>query len=331
METPLSSPISPAAPAPPVRTPEPVGKNTGSPKNNKNNTRNIIVFCVILLLVITNILLLFKVLDNEKTVHRQEKVIVTTRVEKDALYAQLDQEKKQFERLKTENTGLNKELGERNAEIKAKIAQIESLLKHVDNGELGQVKQELLNLRKLNDKYIEQVALLKKENKHLTEENTELSGTLQQTKSQNENLAKENTALVAKVTVASVLRIQNLKANGVRYRSSGKEVIVSRAGRVQKIKACFTILENKVIEKGPQSIFLRIIGPDGTTWSTNHESMNFRGTQMPYSLRQEVNFENHDLDICMLWNKGANYVPGEYNAEIYWKDQFMGNSKFTLK
>jgi hypothetical protein len=301
------------------------------PANNDKKKKNLIGFAVILLLLITNILLLVKVLENDKKVHQQEKIIVSTRIEKDALLSQLKEERAHFERIKSENTGLNRRLSERDREIKAKMQQIEKLINSGDEAQLKKAKEELGRLRKLSDQYIAQIALLKRENKELVTQNTTLNESLNEEKSKTQDLLRENTSLAAKVALGAVLKTRLLSAKVVRYRSSGKEVEVEKASRAEKVKVCFTILENPIATKGNITVYLRIIGPDGATISSSNETINYRGTLVAYTLKQEVMYENRETGVCFLWAKGTPYAAGDYTAELYSGGQQIGVTKFTLR
>jgi hypothetical protein len=298
---------------------------------NRNKKRSVVAFIVIMLLLVTNIFLLVKVLENDKKVHQQEKIIVSTKIEKDALYAQLQIEKSQFEQMRSENTSLNRRLSAKDKEIKEKIAQIETLINSGDEAQLRKAKSELLKLRRLNDQYIAQITNLKKENENLQIRNVSLTESLTEEQNKFQALVQQNTVLAEKVARGSVLRTDYIFAKGVRYRTSGKEVETNKASRTEKVKICFTILENKVVDKGTKTMFLRLIAPGGATLSTVSETINYKGTPLMITSRQEINYENRDTPLCLLYTKNSPFQKGEYTAELYSEGNMIGTTKFTLK
>ena len=300
-------------------------------RKDKNKRKNLIAFVVIMILLVTNVFLLVKVLENDKKVHQQEKIIVSSRIEKDALLSELKLEKDHFERMKSENSALNKRLGERDNEIRAKISQIEKLINSGDEAQLKKAKEELNKLRKLNDQYIAQITLLKKENQTLSTENATLNENLTLEKTKMQDLEQENSNLSAKVALGAILKAQFFTAKPIRVKSSGKEVDATRASKAEKVKTCFTLMENKVAEKGNKTVYLRIIGPDGATISSTPETILYKGTALAYTLKQDVPYENKDTEACFYWVKGTAYAKGEYTAELYTGSSQIGVAKFMLK
>lgn len=301
-------------------------------QNSAKNKRkkNFLLFAFIVLLLITNIFLLVKVMENDKKVNQQEKVIVSTRIEKDVLMDQLKTEKSHFELLKTENSGLRKKLSEKDREINNKIAEIEKLINSGDEAQLRKAKTELAKLRKLNDQFISQIALLKKQNKDLSSENAVLNENLSSEKSRVEQLSIENKQLAQKVALGSQLKLSSLKILAFKYKNSGKEVQVEKASKTEKLKICFTVLENPITEKGLKTVYIRIINPTGVTLSNISETISYKGQTLPVSAKQDFQYDNKDTELCFLWSKPASLIKGDYALELYMEGNQVGFGRFHL-
>ena len=133
------------------------------------------------------------------------------------------------------------------------------------------------------------------------------------------------------MALGSILRADGIVVTGVKFKSSGKEVIEKKAKNVQKLKICFTVLENLVVDKGLKNIYLRVLGPDKSVLSTSSGTFSFNGQQLPYTLKQEVNYENKKTEQCPYWEKGSAFVKGKYSVEIYTEGNKIGASEFELK
>src|SRR5205085_1411580 len=226
-----------------------------------------IVIIVITILLGTNGLLLWQFFDKKNSLDLANQTIVTTTAEKDALQVQLNQFKAEYEKIKSDNAGLQNQLSEKDEEIKAKVLEIQSLIRLGGPAQIAKAKAELAKLKEMNDVYIAQIDSLNVITAKLQQENQNLSSNLSQEMSKNENLSAENSRLYSKVSAGSVLKAQNIITEGLRYRSNGKEIVTQKAKQVQKIRTHFTLGENQVIDRGPIDIFIRVLGPDGNVMS----------------------------------------------------------------
>jgi len=197
--------------------------------------------------------------------------------------------------------------------------------------QLRKAKDEIANLKQLSQNYIAQIDSLKIANKDLTDQNSNLTQDLSSANSKVGSLTQENSSLSNKVAIASVLKTVNAIASGVKYKGSGKEIETTKAKQTDRIKTCFTIIENQVVDKGAKDIYLRIIGPDGTILSTSNETFMLRGQASVYTIRQTIFYENKNTDLCIYWEKGNAYTAGKYAIEIYCEGNQIGSAAVTLK
>lgn len=299
--------------------------------NQEQESKKVLIIIVISVLLGINGLLLWQFFDKKTHLESVSRELDTTMAEKESLSAELQRVKNDYERLNQENAGLQTQLSARDEEIRLKIVEIQKLLKAGDAAQLKKAREELSALKLLSLQYVAQIDSLNAANRQLTDQNTSLNENLNSATSQVNSLTQENSVLSNKVAIASVLKVIGLKATGIRQKSSGKETENNKAKATDRIKACFTILENLVVDKGPKEIYMRVISPDGTVMSTTNESFQYNGQPTLYTTRETIMYENRNTDLCLYWEKGSVYAPGVYQIELYCAGSMIGGTKLELK
>jgi predicted nuclease with TOPRIM domain len=263
---------------------------TPTPEKDQDS-KKVIVIIVITILLGVNALLLWQFFDKKTHLEQVSRELDTTMAEKESLSAELQRVKTEYEKLNQENASLQNQLSAKDEEIRLKIAQIQKLINTGDAAQLKKAKEELNSLRLLNQNFIAQIDSLNTSNKILSEQNFSLNQNLSSANTKVSSLTQENSVLSNKVAIASVLKTTNLKALGVRYKNSGKETETNRSKSTDRIKTCFTIMENLVVEKGPKDIFVRVISPDGAVMSTTSETFIFNGQATLYTTKESIMYE----------------------------------------
>lgn len=303
-----------------------------NPEQEKDqDSKKVIVIIVITILLGVNALLLWQFFDKKTHLEQVSRELDVTMAEKESLSAELQRVKTEYEKLNQENASLQNQLSAKDEEIRLKIAQIQKLINSGDATQLKKAKEELTALKALNQVYIVQIDSLKIANKQLVDENVSLNQNLSTANVKVTSLTQENSLLANKVAIASVLKTANLRALGVRYKGSGKETETSKAKSTDRIKTCFTISENLVVEKGPKDIFVRVLSPDGAVMSTSSETFIFNGQATLYTTKESIMYENRDTDLCVYWEKGNTYNSGKYTIELYCEGNQIGVATLVLK
>jgi len=290
-----------------------------------------IVIIVITILLGTNGLLLWQFFEKKSSLDIANQTIITTSAEKDALQIQLNQVKAEYEKTKAENTNLEGQLAEKDLEIKAKVAEIQKLIAVGGPAQIAKAKAELSKLKELNTVYVNQIDSLNRVNAQLQSENQNLNSNLTAEKSKVQNLSSENNKLASKIAAGSILKAFNLQTEGVRYKSSGKEVITNKAKQVQRIRTKFMLGENRVVERGPVDIYVRVLGPDGAAMSTTQETFMANGQALVFTSRETVDYDNSDKEVEAVWAKGSEFSKGKYFIELYHNGALIGKSTIELK
>ncbi len=290
-----------------------------------------IVIIVIAILLGTNGLLLWQFFEKKSNLDDAQQQIVTTTAEKEAVQAQLNQIRTEYEKVKSENTNLQTELSSRDEEIKAKVAEIQRLIAIGGPAQIAKAKAEMAQLREMNSMYMAQIDSLNKVNTYLQAENQNLSSTLNDEKGKVQNLNDQNSKLAGKVAAGSVLRAVNIKTEGLRFNKAGKSSVTTRAKQVEKIQTSFTLPENKVIDAGQVDLYLRVLGPDGAVISSDQATFDSNGQALVYTMKQTIDYINNDLPVQVMWATGTPLVKGKYTIEIYHVGNQIGKSVMDLK
>lgn len=295
------------------------------------DSKKVIVIIVISILLGVNGLLLWQFFDKKTHLDQVSHELETTVAEKESLSAELQRVKTEYEKLNQENASLQNQLSGKDEEIRQKIAQIQKLINSGDATQLKKAKEEMASLKSLNQNYVLQVDSLRTANKMLNDQNAQLSQNLTSVSTKVNDLTQQNSMLSNKVAIASVLKTANIKALGVRYKGNGKETESTKAKSTDRIKTCFTIIENLVVEKGPKDIFVRVLSPDGAVMSTSSETFTFNGQAALYTTKESIMYENRNTDLCVYWEKGSVYNPGKYTIELFCEGNQIGSTSLVLK
>jgi hypothetical protein len=286
---------------------------------------------VISVLLAVNGLLLWQFFDKKSHLEDLNLTLETTISQKDALSAELQTMKAEYDKINQENAGLQSQLSEKDQEIKSKMAEIQRLINSGDAAQLRRAKAELEQLRQMNQSYIAQVDSLRLANDQLNQQNMALNSSLEAERGRLQNLTQENTMLANKVAIGSVLKTINMKASGVKYKASGKESETNKAGSIDKIKTCFTILENLITDRGSKEAYLRVLSPDGAVMSTSSETFMYNNQATLYTSKESFDYDNKDTNLCLYWTKGSQYSKGKYTIEVYVDGNMIGSTGLTLK
>ena len=181
------------------------------------------------------------------------------KTEKNDVLANLNAMKSKYDLALSENEVTNQNLVDARERIQGLIDSLQTAETNVKS--LWRYKQKYLALQ-------EEMDVLLTENDRLKVENMQLATTLDSTKVQleeramfNDSLMIQNTALAEVMENAAVLNTVNLKGYGVLVRNNGKLVPMERARRVDKIRVCYTVAKNKLVQSGDKELYVQVIDP----------------------------------------------------------------------
>lgn len=295
------------------------------PKKNRSNTG---LLLLVVLLLISNVAMLWMLMQRNKEVEQGQQEVAAISSEKDNVTHLLENMLASYDTLKTENAQIT-------TEMEAQKAQIEQLLEQVKNGNysLAKAKKEAETLRRIMKGYVVTIDSLNQANQQLTAENVGLTQELGETKGQRDALATEKEGLEGRIAQGSVLHTTAITAGALFMRNNGKQVDTERASKAEMVKCCFTLGENRVTRAGDKTLYMRVISPDGTVLpaSEGDNRFQFNGMEGEFSARREVNYQNQPVDVCIFWTGTQAMRSGEYRVEVYEAGALVSQAKFNLK
>jgi predicted nucleic acid-binding Zn-ribbon protein len=298
-----------------------------APQGNKNRSNTGLLLLVVLLLI-SNVAMLWMLMQRNKEVDQTTQQVETLTSEKDNVTFMLENMLASYDTLKTENEQVT-------VEMEAQKAQVERLLDQVKRGnyDLSKAKKEAETLRKIMKGYVVTIDSLNQANQALQAENVGLTQELGEVKGQKEAITSKAQELEGKIAKGSVLHTTAISAGALYMRNTGKQVETDRAKKAEMIKSCFTLGQNTVTTSGDKVLYMRVISPDGKVLPSSESNNRFQynGVEGEFSARREVNYQNQAVDVCIFWTGSEELKTGQYIVEIYEGGALVSKANFNLK
>lgn len=294
--------------------------------------RPVLLILIIIILIIAVGGLIINLLDTKSELTTLQSEKEQQRVE---LQTELDLVISDHNKIKEDYGTLSDSLFIKDSIIQENANEIKKLLN--TKWEYYKIKKRLKLLQGVAQGYVHQMDSLYNVNKALTEENIRIKEEFSYELKLNSELTRVAEDLSEMVEQASVLKAYNTTAVPMRLKSNGKETPTDKARRLEKIKICFTLSENLIIPEGVKTLYVRIARPDKLILVKNKSddySFTFQGETLQYSMKEDIEYNNIQKDICLSWIKRYSKEPmmtGVYNVEIFSEDEVIGNAQFTLK
>ena len=250
------------------------------------------------------------------------------------LQSELDSLMNEHERVKSSYGTLSDSLSNKDSIILANAAEIKKLLG--TTYDYYKVKKKLEQLRRISQGYVHQIDSLFTVNAELKQENSQIKSVYKNEQSKNEELNKDKQQLTEKISSAAVLKAYKISAVPMKVRGSDKERATDKASRVDKIKVCFTLSENKLVTPGRRYVYLRIARPDKLILSHGRGddySFDAQGETLQYSTTEAVDYDGTSSDLCLNYNTNGkeDMLKGTYFVTVYADGREIGQSSFVLK
>lgn len=261
-----------------------------------------------------------------RTVEKEEKENVELVNEKDILMKDLEALQASYNLAISEKDTLS-------AELTIKKEEISKLIK-----ELKESKGDANSLAKIKEKYKaleKELAALKEENKKLKEQNVQLADerdkTIQELDEEKEYNTKLTEKLAETIEKASVVSVVNLKVETFKQKSSGKLITTEKAKKINNIRVCFTVVENRVASSGERRYYVQIIDPKNNIIGSG-ETAHFGSQSLTYSFSTSMKYENKTKDICESFtNNATHFEKGMYFVNVFDEKELVSKLTFDLK
>ncbi|MFC4634227.1 hypothetical protein ACFO3O_09935 [Dokdonia ponticola] len=298
-------------------------------ENQKNSIGIKIITGILAVLLVVAGAIAFKFYNQEK----ETKAELTK--EKSVVLANLREMNDKYDVVIEENNLKDTELNDARDRIQALIDDINE--KEVTISSLGKYRAEVFKLRKERDFLFAQNDSLRGTNKLLAMRVDSTSYELEVQRGVGDSLFLENNKLAERVELGAALAANKLKAVGVIERSSGKLVENDRARRVDKVRACFTVPQNRLAEAGDRVLYVQVIDPTNAILGANETITFVDETEeteetITYSKISKFYYENTALDICEnIPAKGEGFAEGVYKVNVFDQGVLIAQTTFTLK
>ncbi|MEP0265828.1 hypothetical protein [Dokdonia sp.] len=292
-------------------------------ENEKNNNGIKIITGILAVLLVVAGAFAIKLYNQEKNT----KAELTK--EKTVVLADLKEMVDKYDVVIEENNLKDTELNDARNKIQGLIDNINE--KEATITSLGKYRTEVFKLRKERDFLFAQNDSLRGSNKLLAMRVDSTSYELEVQRGVGDSLFLENNKLVERVELGSAIAANKLKAVGVIERSSGKLVENARARRVDKVRACFTVPQNRLAEAGDRELYVQVVDPSKNILGAN-KSVTFDEETITYSKVSKFYYENTALDVCEnIAPIGDNFEAGVYTVNVYDGPALIAQTTFTLK
>ena len=292
-------------------------------ENEKNNNGIKIITGILAVLLVVAGAFAVKLYNQEK----DTKAELTK--EKNLVIANLREMNDKYDVVIEENNLKDTELNEARDRIQALIDDINE--KEVTITSLSRYRGEVFKLRKERDFLFAQNDSLRGSNRLLAMRVDSTSYELEVQRGVGDSLSLENDKLAERVEIGAALAANKLKAVGVIERSSGKLVENARARRVDKVRACFTVPQNRLAEAGDRVLYVQVVDPSNNILGAN-ERVSFEEETITYSKVSKFYYENTALDICEnIPPIGDSFEAGVYKVNVYDQATLIAQTSFTLK
>lgn len=250
-----------------------------------------------------------------------------------ATKSELAEVQKAYDGLQTDNKQLQSELDAKKEELEDIAAQLEK--EKGNRSVVARLKKELETIRGLIKGYLKDIDSLQLANKLLTEENTVVKADLSTEKGKSAQLEADKQGLNEKVALGSRLVAANLFADAMRGKIIGsKEVSTTKASRADKLRAVFTLAENRLAKAEEKTVYMKVTSPDGQVLSNGTDDANMftiGGEKQLFSSKKNVEYTGKGVEVSMYFDKKTDFKVGKYNVEIYVDGASIGSTSFDLK
>jgi len=293
----------------------------------KDSNKIYFLVAVILALLGTNAYLFFK---DQKANDR----IVTISDEKTRMQTEIDKIEAELDNASSNNLTLSDQMLKNQAIAREKIDELRSSLKQgqLTQVQLANAQEEIKQLKYFVSKYASEIDDLKMQNKELRSERNELLSTVDSVRLKVNELEKQNDELNTKVQAAAAIKSGNVSIAAFNIRGKGKESMVTRANRTDKLRVDFTLVNNSLAQKGLHTIFLRVTDPSGNLVTDKNGGLFISDNEeLQYSSKTAIEFANDGRSYTIDWIKEGNYQKGVYTIILHADGYTMGKGSVTLK
>lgn len=293
-------------------------------ENQKSNSILKAIILVLSILLLGSIFYIFKLTTETKDLKTQ---VASTKTEKENVLSDLQKLKATYDAAIAENTTMSDELIAEREKVVGLMAQLEK--SKGDAASMAKYKQQFLTLQTKMKSLMQEVDMLKAQNKKLATNLDSTNVVLTDSKNYNQVLVGQNEELSKTVEKGSKLSVLNLKTSAYKMKSSGKQIETDKASRANVLKVSFTIAENKIAKSGDKTYYVQVIDSKSNVLG-DKSTVQFGTESLTYSFTTVVKYENKTVEVSKDL-QGKNFEKGTYFVNVFDKSELVSKSSFTLK
>jgi len=248
--------------------------------------------------------------------------------QKNMLRDELDDLIDEHDDLLDEYGDLNEQLHEKDSVIQQQIAEIRNLIR--TKSDLNEARKKIATLKDISKKYIANIDSLLTVNEVLTFEKDSVVNVNKDINWKNYKLNKQNEKLAEKVSKGSVLEVLDVEIEAIRYRNTGREVVTTRANKVQKIRTNFTVAANQISDAEMKTVYMQIINENGELIQGNelHKTI-VADSVVECTSAADFEYNNIEMEHWIEWERVQILLPGIYFVNLIIEGNIA--DKTTLK
>ncbi|MCO5275580.1 MAG: COG2 family protein [Flavobacteriales bacterium] len=299
-----------------------------NPAPSAKNRTNALLLALVVLLLISNVILLILWFQKKDQVVASEDRVTALSSEKENVTKLLEDMLVQYDTLSTTNDQMRTRMDSLQKEIVGLMDKVKR-----GNYDVSKARKEAETLRKIMKGYVATIDSLNQVNQALMAENISTKQQLGEMTGQKQALEAKSAEQQALISKGSALTATGMKANAIFQRNNGKQVDTDRSSKAEMIKCCFNLGENRIAEAGKKTLYMRIIGPDGSVLPAEEQANRFfyDGVEGEFSVKRDVDYQNAPVDVCIYWTATGKLTGGEYKVDAYEGGLQVGHTTFNLK
>lgn len=308
-------------------------------EDNQGGGNKKIYIAIIALLLLINGVALYLLYSENKQKQEIDNQKIALQKDFDKLTVTLDEKKVELEQYKGKNAELDSLIVAKQEEIDQQKKTIAGLFAkgRMNSKDLEEAKAKIAQYEASIAEFQKKVEELTKQNQELTNQNQQLNTDLNAEKQTTSTLTEQNKGLSKKVELGSLLHLQGVKIEGVtgKKNKKGEDITINKGKKTAQLKVSFETGENKVLEPGNLSLYVRIINPKGETISVADQgSGSFKSTEtgetIQYTKQADFQWDQSNKKIVVYWSSNVTDA-GTYKVEIYQSGYLVGKGEVTQK
>ncbi len=230
-----------------------------------------------------------------------------------------------------------------NIDLRDSKFKIQQLLDSVGqlNFRIGKLKEDQKALRVLEAKFDSlklknnflryNNSLLAKKFEDSRKEIQRLTGRTNSLERSQAKVQKKNMELVKELKTKTYLRItgSSVEGDGFRLRA-GRPLKTNKASTIEKLRGCFTVMEDPVKERSDRVVYFQFLDPDMKVIEDNANTISVGGQR--FSKRVELIYLGDELGVCdAITVPEGSLSEGIYTLNVFEGERLLASTEFQLK